>query len=245
MEQLNGAVTKAALYSRHAMAPKTPKPPITPANDMDKIRTAKRADKDESLAPSSGAVRPEGAPVHGIVQEQQLNPLVYVCPLSLVPFAIARHQPSHLVTLLDPEIAVPTPQGIVAERHLRLGVHDVAQQRVDLTHPTADHVEDLLKFVSRWDHRSPLLIHCFAGISRSTAAAFVTMCNFNEPGHEHEIAWALRVRAPHAQPNRLIVALADEILGRRGRMVRAIDAIGPGQVVFEGDIFGVPLRPGI
>jgi predicted protein tyrosine phosphatase len=228
------------------MAPKTPKPPITPANDMDKTRTTKHAPNEEASS-SSAKMRSQDVPAREISAQEhvQPNPLVYVCPLSLVPFAISRHQPSHLVTLLDPEIAVPTPQGILPERHLRLGVHDVAQQRVDLTHPTAEHVENLLKFISRWDRRSPLLIHCFAGISRSTAAAFVTMCKFNEPGHEHEIAWALRVRAPHAQPNRLIVALADEILGRRGRMVRAVDAIGPGQVVFEGDIFGVPLRPGI
>jgi predicted protein tyrosine phosphatase len=222
------------------MAPKTPgKPPFahsTPANDMDKgLATQALRDGDQSQV---GAERKSA-------RDTRLNPLVLVCPLSLVPFAVSRHQPSHLVTLLDPEIAVPTPTGIVPERHLRLGVHDIAQQRVDLTHPTAGHVEDLLSFISQWDHKSPLLIHCFAGISRSTAAAFVTMCKFNDPGQEHEIAWALRVRAPHAQPNRLIVALADDILGRRGRMVRAIDAIGPGQIVFEGDIFSVPLRPGI
>jgi predicted protein tyrosine phosphatase len=214
------------------MAETPEKPPFAqspPANDRGKL-----------LKPAEASVeQPRSA------RATQLNPLIYVCPLSLVPFAVTRHQPSHLVTLLDPEIAVPTPTGITPEKHLRLGVHDIAQRRVDLTHPTADHVEDLISFISQWDHSSPLLIHCFAGISRSTAAAFVTMCKFNEPGHEHEIAWALRVRAPHAQPNRLIVALADEILGRRGRMVRAIEAIGPGQVVFEGDIFSVPLRPGI
>lgn len=229
------------------MAKQPPHKP--PANDMENPLKTKRRDEQDERDNSGLAVTPPGEPVTGgeprPAQRKQLNPLVYVCPLSLVPFAVQRHSPSHLVTLLDPEVAVKTPAGIAADRHLRLGMHDVSSHRMDLTHPAAEHVEQLLAFVQQWDHQSPLLIHCFAGISRSTAAAFVTMCSFNQPGHEHEIAWALRVRAPHAQPNRMIVALADELLGRRGRMVRAIDAIGPGQPAFEGDIFSVPLRPGI
>jgi predicted protein tyrosine phosphatase len=232
------------------MASEPPRnPPSTPANDMENPITSRRSERDQDKDDSGLAVAPPPQGADAVdatpVKRAQLNPLVYVCPLSLVPFAVQRHQPSHLVTLIDPEVAVKTPQGILPERHLRLGLHDIASQRPDMTHPIGDHVEQLLGFVSKWDHQSPLLIHCYAGISRSTAAAFITMCSFNPPGHEHEIAWALRVRAPHAQPNRLIVALADEMLGRRGRMIRAIDAIGPGQVVFEGDIFSVPLRPGI
>jgi predicted protein tyrosine phosphatase len=64
----------------------------------------------------------------------------------------------------------------------------------------------------------------------------------NEPGREADIARMLRARAPHAQPNPRLVALADDILGREGRMVDAVDAMGPARVVFEGVLFSLPLN---
>jgi predicted protein tyrosine phosphatase len=62
------------------------------------------------------------------------------------------------------------------------------------------------------------------------------------PGRELEIAQELRRRAPHAQPNARIIAFADALLDRDGRMVDAIDAIGPGKVVFEGVLFSLPVQ---
>jgi len=89
-----------------------------------------------------------------------------------------------------------------------------------------------------------MLVHCWAGISRSTAAAFTLLCDRAGPGAEHDIAEMLRERAPHAQPNRLIVRLADQVLGRNGAMVRAIESIGSGTMVTEGVPVEIPLgRP--
>ena len=42
--------------------------------------------------------------------------------------------------------------------------------------------------------------------------------------------------AKHAYPNRKIIALADDILGRRGRMVDAVEAMGD----YEYSGYGVP-----
>jgi len=84
-------------------------------------------------------------------------------------------------------------------------------------------------------------VHCWAGVSRSTASAYTILCDKAGPGAEHDIAQLLRTRAPHAQPNKLIVRLADEALGRGGAMVRAIDAIGAGQMVTEGVPVEMPL----
>jgi predicted protein tyrosine phosphatase len=89
-------------------------------------------------------------------------------------------------------------------------------------------VTDLIAFARDWDESAPMLIHCWAGISRSTAAAFTIACERSAPGKEAAIARALREAAPHAYPNRRIVALADDLLGRRGRMVDAVEAIGLG-----------------
>lgn len=86
-----------------------------------------------------------------------------------------------------------------------------------------------------------MLVHCWAGISRSTASAYAIACMMGEPGREHELAQRLRSLAPHAQPNARIIALADAVLQRDGRMVEAIDSIGPGTIVFEGTPFALPL----
>jgi predicted protein tyrosine phosphatase len=85
-----------------------------------------------------------------------------------------------------------------------------------------------------------MLIHCWAGISRSSAAAYVIACDRN-PGFERDIADELRRRAPSVTPNRLMVALADNLLDRDGRMTEAISRIGRGADAFEGEPYRLPL----
>jgi len=87
-----------------------------------------------------------------------------------------------------------------------------------------------------------MLIHCWAGISRSTASAFAIACERNPHADEHAIALALRRAAPHAYPNRRLVALADDILGRRGRMIEAVEAMGDNNFAMEGVPFDLPAR---
>ena len=168
--------------------------------------------------------------------------MIYVSPLSAVPDAIRVLGPSHLVSLLDPETMIDTPEGVAPERHLRIGVNDIAEPIDDLVPPTGAHVAELIEFIRGWDQRAPLLVHCWAGISRSTATAFIALCMLNEDRPETALAQAIRDSAPHAQPNRLIVALADDLLGREGRMLDAVEAMGPGRPAWEGELFGLPAR---
>jgi len=108
--------------------------------------------------------------------------------------------------------------------------------------PAREHVDELLAFARGWDGKQPLLIHCWAGISRSMASAFAILCDRLEPGREIQIARAMRTRAPHAQPNRLLVRHADEALERGGRMVLALNSMGPPLVVEEGVTTAFPLE---
>jgi predicted protein tyrosine phosphatase len=160
-----------------------------------------------------------------------------------VPDTIKNRTPSHLITLLSAGYMIDTPDGFPPERHLRLSMHDISDPSGEQA-PTAGHVERLLAFGWSWDARAPMLVHCWAGVSRSTASAFVLLCDRAGAGAEHDIARVLREHAPHAQPNRLIVRLADEALGRGGAMVRAIDAIGTGIMVTEGTAVEIPLDLG-
>ncbi|HEY3696346.1 hypothetical protein [Phenylobacterium sp.] len=149
-----------------------------------------------------------------------------VCGLSEVERIVAARRPSHLVTLLDPATMIDTPGGLAAERHLRLGVNDIAEPMEGLMAPDEQVVMRLLDFGRGWDETAPMLIHCWAGISRSTASAFVLACERSPEACERDIAMAMRRAAPHASPNRRIVALGDDILGRGGRMVDAVAAMG-------------------
>jgi predicted protein tyrosine phosphatase len=121
-------------------------------------------------------------------------------------------------------------------------MNDICEPQPGLVLPCQNHVEDLIRFARDWDRQAPLLIHCWAGISRSTAAAFISLCALNPEGAEHELAWALRRASPTAYPNRLLVALADEALTRNGRMVAAIEEIGRGKIAEEADVFALPAR---
>lgn len=169
--------------------------------------------------------------------------MIYVCPLSQVDHAVATHKPSHLVSLLDPNAMIDTPDNIVPHFHHKVSVNDITEHCDDMTAPDIGHVTGIIDFVTAWPREAPLLIHCWAGISRSTASAFITLCIHNETVSEHLLAQRIRNLAPHAQPNKRIVALADDLLGRNGRMVDAVAAIGPGQIDgFEGVLFGIPLK---
>ncbi|MBS0471784.1 MAG: protein tyrosine phosphatase [Proteobacteria bacterium] len=166
---------------------------------------------------------------------------ILVTPLSVVPDTIRSHRPSHLVTLLSPEHMIETPAGFPTDRHLRVGVNDIVDVSAGQHPPMADHVETLLAFARAWPAEDPMLIHCWAGISRSTAAAYIILCDRMGPGSEAMAARALRSRAPHAYPNALLVEHADDILGRKGRMIDAIRSIGAGTMTAEGKLFELPL----
>lgn len=166
--------------------------------------------------------------------------LLLIAPFSALEDAVRRHRPSHLLTLLDQPF-VPTPETIRPDRHLRLRVHDIVEPVDGGIVPETSHVADLIAFGKNWDKTAPLLVHCWAGISRSTAAAYILLCDIHGPGHEHKIARGLRFHAPHAQPNRLLIRHADQLLSRNGRMIAAVETMGEASAVTEGEVVELPL----
>ena len=168
-------------------------------------------------------------------------PRLLVTPLSSLADALNAHAPSHLVSLLSPEHMIATPEGFPAAAHLRLGVNAVVDPAAGTAPPVRRHIDELLEFSRSWDARAPMVIHCWAGISRSMASAFTILCDRLGPDREIEIARAIRQRAPHAQPNRLLVQHADDALGRNGKMIAALNTMGPPMVVEEGVTTAFPL----
>ncbi|MFV0280880.1 MAG: tyrosine phosphatase family protein [Rhodoblastus sp.] len=166
---------------------------------------------------------------------------VIVCSLSRIDEIAAASGARSMVTLINAGTPVQRPAGIAPERHLFIGMSDIAEPLDGHIAPGGNHVDQLLDFARAWDRRAPLLIHCWAGVSRSTAAAFVSACALNPEREEAEIAAAIRAASPTATPNPRFVAIADERLKRSGRMIAAVEAIGRGEDCFEGVPFDLPL----
>lgn len=165
---------------------------------------------------------------------------IHVCPLSAVPNVVARSSASHLLTCLQDEIVVETPALIKPDLHVRLHLDDISQPVDGYVAPNDQHIVKLIEFARAWGGQGPMVIHCWAGISRSTAAALITLCMLNPETPEYLIAQRLRDASPTAYPNRLMIRIADEALGRGGRILDAVESIGRGVVAHEAVPFSLP-----
>lgn len=167
--------------------------------------------------------------------------MIHVCSLADLPATVEATGARHILTVMGNIAKVMRPASVREENHLLISMDDINEPADGFIAPSQDHVERALSFVRKWDRAAPLVIHCYAGISRSTASAFMTACALNPHRDETTIAKQIRAASPSAYPNRLIVTLADRALGRQGRMIRALDEMGPGSMTVEGRPFRVDL----
>ncbi|WKA30279.1 tyrosine phosphatase family protein [Bradyrhizobium roseum] len=168
--------------------------------------------------------------------------MLHVCSLAALPETVRVTGASHILTVMANVDQVQRPVSVLEANHLRVSMDDITEQMDGFTAPADHHIERVLNFVRGWDRSAPMVVHCYAGISRSTASAFAAACLLNPHRDEIEIARQIRARSPIASPNRLIVSLADKALGREGRMLRALDEMGPGTMTIEGRPFQLDLE---
>ena len=167
--------------------------------------------------------------------------MIHVCSLAALPETVRVTGASHILTVMANVDQVQRPASVLEANHLKVSMDDITEQMDGFTAPADHHIERVLNFVRGWDRNAPMVVHCYAGISRSTASAFATVCALNPHRDEMSIARLIREASPIAAPNRLIVSLADKALGREGRMLRALDAMGPGSMSVEGRPFHIDL----
>ena len=106
--------------------------------------------------------------------------------------------------------------------HKVLRFHDI-EDPAQPSPPLRRHVTAGLRFARRHAERR-LLIHCFAGVSRSTALAYAILIDrARAVGDERAMLERLLAIRPQACPNRLLVRHADALLGCDGRMIRAVE----------------------
>jgi predicted protein tyrosine phosphatase len=148
------------------------------------------------------------------------EPRHHICGLDelrAAPLSTARR----VVSILDPAAPEPPELRDFAGERLTLRFDDVIVPGPNLRPPDSTDIERLLAFDRAQRADELLLVHCTAGISRSTAALAILLAQ-REPGTEADVFAHLRAIRPKAWPNSLMIALADELLGADGRLVSAL-----------------------
>jgi predicted protein tyrosine phosphatase len=128
-----------------------------------------------------------------------------------------------VVSIGDPGQRRPSGLERVARR-LRLEFHDVLENSEFDTAPCTADVERLIRFAeASASTELRVLVHCEAGISRSTAAALILYAVWLGPGSEEDAAARVFSTVPYARPNRTMVRIADDLLQRQGALLAAVE----------------------
>ena len=105
--------------------------------------------------------------------------MIHVCSLARLYDTVEETGALHIVTLLKDTDRVARPKTILEANHLVLGMDDICVAMDGYVIPCDEHVTRLIEFVRGWDRAKPMVVHCYAGISRSTAGAYVAACALN------------------------------------------------------------------
>lgn len=135
---------------------------------------------------------------------------------------------THVLSILDPEWPDPTAFAEFAPHHrLSLRFHDIIETEPGRLAPTRDNVARLLAFGHQL-HESGgghLLVHCHAGVSRSTASAALILAQAYPERPAADVLDEVSRMRPRAWPNLRILEFGDALLGRNGEFVAAVAAI--------------------
>ena len=155
--------------------------------------------------------------------------MIHVCSLAALPETVKATGASHVLTVMANVDQVQRPESVLEANHLKVRSMTSPNRWRVLSRRAKSHIEQVLNFVRGWDRHAPLVVHCYAGISRSTASAFAAACMLNPHRDEISIARQIRAASPIASPNRLIVSLADKALRTRGPDAARARRDGSGQ----------------
>jgi predicted protein tyrosine phosphatase len=135
---------------------------------------------------------------------------------------------THVLSILDPDY--PDPADFAAygdHKRLTLRFDDELDPRPGVVLPERNHIEELLRFgeglaAEESDPLWHLLVHCHAGISRSTASMAMLLADARPRLDEDAVFAHIREIRPQAWPNSRMISFADDLLGRGGKLIAAL-----------------------
>jgi predicted protein tyrosine phosphatase len=152
--------------------------------------------------------------------------MLIISSLESAPAVWRERHPARVISLLSGDESTPVFDGLSAEAHLKLCVDEESCART-IDNAARQRAAEVIRFMSDWNGEGDVLVHCKRGISRSTAAAYIILCMQHPTVPEAKLLDLLRKAAVYADPCPLLVAYADELLGRKGAMIDAVDDLPP------------------
>ena len=147
-----------------------------------------------------------------------------ICGIEELPSHSARRV-THVLSVLDPGWPDIEAFGAYGEhRRTTLRFHDIIEEQEGRIMPAPEHMEAVLAFGRSLEASGDghLLVHCHAGISRSTASMLAILAQASPRADEDALFVRLRTIRPRAWPNSVMVGHADDALGRGGRLLAAL-----------------------
>lgn len=147
--------------------------------------------------------------------------MIIVCSLEDFDSVCESVKPSHAISVIDPGFAPQTPKCV--KNHLKLGFDDIVNINPDnqifrlnsdstpQLPPNKKHTDEIINFVNSWNEISPIVVHCWCGVSRSMATAAYIMCKADSSDIDTNIKY-IRSIAPHANPNKILINLFEKSL---------------------------------
>ena len=147
--------------------------------------------------------------------------MIIVCSLKDLETVCESIHPSHVISVIDPGYAPETPKGV--KHHLKLGFDDIesisSNNKIFRTNtneipqlpPNEKHIDSIINFTNTWNYITPIVIHCWCGVSRSMATASFLMCKYDSSDINRNIRY-IRSVANHANPNKLLLKLFEKSL---------------------------------
>ncbi len=166
--------------------------------------------------------------------------MIIVSSLEAAQDAFRQFNPVRVISLLSEDETVPEFTGFTESAHLKLYVEHESCATA-MSNAASKRANDIVAFAKNWDGQGDILVHCKRGVSRSIAAAFIIMCAKRPDEDETSLIEELRRLAPHSDPCPLLINYADELLDRDGRMLDAVEELGPPCTVIAAPIAKIPL----
>lgn len=151
---------------------------------------------------------------------------IHVSSLKAAHQSVVEFHPYSIISFADNKRSKPFFLNYDQDRHLVLYFSDISFTKETISEQYQTECAELIHFLTQHDMRYPLFIHCTFGVSRSTAAAYIAL-NLYRENQEFEIAQYLRQKIPYAAPNMTLITIADQLLGRDGNMISAIENLTP------------------
>ncbi len=148
-----------------------------------------------------------------------------ICGKSEVKKTVKRFEATHLCTMLDVGDHVFKPPRILPQNHLKMNFDD-EEDPSKLRAPTFEHALSILQWGTRLPEDARVVVHCFAGACRSTAAGIALWLQANGTHRLQEAGEWLKTDRPQACPNLLMAEYFDQILNLNGELVKLCDQIG-------------------